>query len=77
MRIQVFLLISDLIKTLAATLNWALEWLFTCMDSHVIKETLGLFEEFTAAGMIARVHGSLSLRIRVGLPNEFELGEES
>lgn len=75
--IEMLLLICDLIKVLEATIDWALKRLLTCVDAHMVEQTLRFLEEFSTPLVIARVHSGLSLCIRVGLSDEFELGEET
>jgi len=72
-----FFLIGNLIKTLSATLNRTNERLFSGVDSQMIKEALRLLEEFSAPGVIARVHCGLALCIRKRISIKLELGEEA
>ena len=48
-RIEMLLLISNLIEALEAPFNRAYKGLLTSMDSEVVKETLRLLEELSAS----------------------------
>jgi hypothetical protein len=69
------LLIGYLIKSLATSVDRAFEGFFTCVRPQMVEKTLWLFEKFTTIGMIARIHSSLPLSIRVGIAKESELSE--
>lgn len=56
-------LVGNLIKCLVASVDGTLKRFFTGVRPQMVKETLGLFEEFSALGMVARIHRSLSLGI--------------
>jgi hypothetical protein len=57
------LLVCDLIKSLVASIDRALKRFFTSVGPQMVKEPLGLLKEFSALGMVTRIHSGLSLCI--------------
>lgn len=76
-RVKMLLLVGDLIKSLVAPIDGALERFFSCVCPQMVKEALRLLEEFSTLGMVARIHCGISLGIRVWVAEEFELTEKA
>lgn len=64
--INVFFEIRGLIERKITSLNRANKWLFAGVHTQVIENVLNLLEELAATGVIAREHGSDSVRESVG-----------
>ena len=62
-RVKVLFLVGNLIKCLVASVDRALKRFFAGVGPQMVKETLRLLEEFSALGVIARVHSCISLSI--------------
>lgn len=62
-RVKMLFLVGNLIKSLVASVDGTLKRFFSGVGPQMVKEPLRLLEEFSALGVIAGVHGCISLSI--------------